>query len=239
MGVKAMNCDRRENNVLLPVPGPDYSIDHVKYRCECSDCQDSSGNTRSDTSAAFKWYFETDGQGTLHCEECHCQPPYIQSEKNARRTIKDIRNDATTGKLELRQLDRSDCLHKQLGGFLQYCKRVFGFEVLGTKQEEKAKSIKDIKAARLSIDDAETPISEASRIGDDSFANTPFTSALSIDTSATSVDSLPGSVAGPSKAKPMSTPTPMSKSSKRKALAPLDYDSNAESLHSNPGLLFI
>jgi hypothetical protein len=44
-----------ENEILLPNPGFDYPIDHV-FRCESSDCQDSLGNTRSDTSAALKLF---------------------------------------------------------------------------------------------------------------------------------------------------------------------------------------
>ncbi|KAK7888000.1 hypothetical protein LTR67_009395 [Exophiala xenobiotica] len=32
---------------------------------------DPVSNTRSDTSAALKWFFETEGQGTSYCEECH------------------------------------------------------------------------------------------------------------------------------------------------------------------------
>ncbi|KAK5301286.1 hypothetical protein LTR99_006252 [Exophiala xenobiotica] len=32
---------------------------------------DPVSNTRSDTSAALKWFFETEGQATFHCEECH------------------------------------------------------------------------------------------------------------------------------------------------------------------------
>nr|KAK5449127.1 hypothetical protein LTR18_002216 [Exophiala xenobiotica] len=222
----------KENKILLPIAGLDYPIDHI-FRCESSDCKDSSGTTRSDTSAALKWFFETDGQGTLHCEECHCQPPYIQT-KNAKATIKRIRNDASAGKLKFHQLDRSECLHKQLSGFLQYCERVFGFEISGTKPEEKAVSLKNIKAARLSIDPAEALVSAASIIGDDSSASTSVTSAISVDTSATSVDPLPGSVAGPSKPKSKSKPRP--KSSKRKALGTLEHDSDAESLRSNQGL---
>lgn len=142
----------KENKALLPVKGLDYPDDFA-FRCEGSDCQDSTGQSRTDRSTALHWFFEKDHSGLLLCEECHCQLPYLTTVKICRARIRALRAEGLSKARSPHPVRFDDCVHRQLAGFLQYCRRIFNFNITGLTPGERGASIKTIaKSRRLTRD---------------------------------------------------------------------------------------
>ncbi|KAJ9634708.1 hypothetical protein H2204_006157 [Knufia peltigerae] len=137
----------KENTFLMPVKGLDYPQNFV-FQCEGSDCRVESGSPRIDKSKALDWFFEKGDSGRLLCEECHCKPPNMTTDKIRAQRIKAIRKAGADGVLVPHEVQREDCKHRQLAGFRLYCKRMFNFEITGSTRAEVAISIKTIVESR-------------------------------------------------------------------------------------------